>query len=113
VPELARLIQEGLVEMIGPVRQEILSGLSQPKQFEQIKSELSAFPDFQLRTGHFESGAEFFNTCRKKGIQGSHTDFLICAVAALESMAVFTTDHDFTRFSKVLPVTLHHPRPSA
>ena len=34
-------------------------------------------------------------------------DFLICAVAHLRNWQVFTTDRDFTRYSKVLPLNLY------
>ena len=105
--ELSRLIQDGTVTMIGPIRQELLSGISLPSQFEKLKTELDAFDDIPLSQVHFETGAEFFNKCRKHGIQGSHTDFLICAVASLEKMAIFTTDDDFTHYAKYLPLTLH------
>ena len=105
--ELSTLIQEGLVEIIGPIRQEVLSGISQIRQFETLKSALSVFDDFVLEKRHFETAAEFYNVCRKQGIQGSHTDFLICAVASLEHMLVFTTDLDFVRYAKQLPVVLY------
>ncbi len=110
VEEFSRLIQEGLVEIIGPIRQEILSGISQIRQFETLRSELGEFVDFPLTKRHFETAAEFYNICRKHGIQGSHTDFLICSVASLEKMAVFTTDQDFIRYSKHLPLPLHRIR---
>lgn len=63
-----------------------------------------AFEDIPLTAKHFVQAAEFCNTCRKKGIQGSTTDFLICAVAYLENMAVFTIDKDFLLYKKHLPV---------
>ena len=107
VAELSRLIEEGLVEMIGPIRQEILSGISQARQFELLKSELSSFEDLSLARRHFETAAEFYNQCRKHGIQGSHTDFLICSVASHENLAVFTIDRDFVAYSKWLPMALH------
>ncbi|MGH9549894.1 MAG: PIN domain-containing protein [Terriglobales bacterium] len=47
------------------------------------------------------------NTCRARGIAGSAIDFLICAVAHLRQWEVFTTDRDFARYSKVLPIRLH------
>jgi hypothetical protein len=50
--------------------------------------------------------AEFSNTCRKKGVQGSTIDFLICAVASLENIAILTTDKDFSNFRKYLPIRL-------
>jgi predicted nucleic acid-binding protein len=108
--ELSSLIQDGMVAMIGPIRQELLSGISMPSQFEKLRSELAAFEDVPLSRDHFETAAEFFNKCRKHGIQGSHTDFLICSVASLEKMSIFTTDNDFILYAKHLPLTLHRHR---
>ena len=107
--ELRRLVQQGQVEIIGPIRQELLSGLAQTKQFEALRGQLESFEDIPLARRHFELAAEFHNRCRRQGIQGSHTDFLICAVASLEHLAIFTTDKDFTHYAKHLPLTLHRP----
>jgi predicted nucleic acid-binding protein len=49
---------------------------------------------------------QFLNV-RSKGIQGSNTDFLICAAAVRRDMAIFTIDKDFLRFAKCLPIVLH------
>ena len=57
--------------------------------------------------------AKFYNLCRGKGIQGSNTDFLICAVAVRHDLSVFTTDGDFPRFAKCLPIVLHELRKAA
>jgi predicted nucleic acid-binding protein len=59
-----------------------------------------------LRTEHFLRAAEFSNQCRHKGIQGSTIDFLICAVAAVEELQILTTDSDFLRYAKHLPIRL-------
>ena len=107
IKELAELISELRVQMIGPVRQEILSGIKTGKQLQELKSYLSAFPDLPLETVDFEKAAEFFNTCLHKGIQGSNTDFLICSVAYRYGLAVFTSDNDFLEFQKVIPIKLY------
>lgn len=106
---LARLIEEGAVEIIGPIRQELLSGISQARHFESLKSELEAFEDFPLEQRHFELAAEFHTRCRRHGVQGSHTDFLICAVAKSEAMAIFSADRDFAAYKKWLPIHLLEP----
>ncbi len=103
---LKQLIIDGRVRIIGPIRQELLSGIVEKKQFDKLKRHLSYFPDLILETSDFERGAEFYNICRKKGIQGSHTDFLICAMAYAHDLQIFTTDKDFDRFNKVLPIKL-------
>lgn len=106
---LRRLVEDGAVAMIGPIRQEILSGISVPSQFLKLRANLAAFEDIPLMRPHFETAAEFSNKCRMHGIQGSHTDFLICSVACLEKIPVFTTDGDFQHYAKYLPIKLHHP----
>ena len=65
-----------------------------------------AFPDVPITTDDYEQAASFYNLCRARGIQGSNTDFLICAIAARNDFAIFTMDEDFTRFAKVLPIAL-------
>lgn len=107
VPELKRLITSHLVEIIGPIRQEVLSGVRQESQFDRLESHLAAFLDVILLGEDFVTAAKFFNLCRAKGVQGSNTDFLICAVAVRHDFAIFTTDGDFQLFAKYLPVTLH------
>ena len=100
------LIHDGRLAITGPIRQELLSGISDQKQFQQLKEILSAFQDIPLLTVHFEKAAEFSNLCRKKGIQGSAIDFLICAAAHLENLMIFTTDGDFETYKKYLPINL-------
>ena len=107
VAELRRLIADHRVEIVGPIRQEILSGVREPSQFERLESSLAAFPDAPILTEDYVTAAKFFNLCRSKGIQGSNTDFLICAIAARNEFALFTTDGDFTLFAKRLPIVLH------
>lgn len=105
---MASLVEDGRVAMIGPVRQELLSGIKEPKQFEWLREHLHPFPDTNLTTADYEEAAAFFNRCRAKGIQGANIDFLICAAAVRNDFAIFTTDGDFTHFATVLPITLHH-----
>jgi len=106
IEKLNDLINDGRVSIIGPIRQEILSGISSGKQFQKLKNILSSFEDISLRTEHFEKAAEFCNICRKQGIQGSTIDFLICAVAHLENLEILTTDNDFENYSTFLPIEL-------
>lgn len=110
VTELAELIREMRVQIIGPVRQEILSGIKNRSQFLKLRNHLRAFPDLEVTTRDYEAAAEFFTICRGKGIQGANTDLLICAIAARHKTPIFTTDADFTLFQPHLPITLHSPR---
>lgn len=105
--ELASLVQDGRVVMIGPIRQEILSGIKERAQFERLREYLRAFPDRPITTEDYEEAAQHFNRCRQKGIQGSNTDFLICAVAMRHECSIFTEDDDFEHFARLVPITLH------
>jgi len=108
VSELTELIGEMRVVMIGPIRQELLSGISDKKTFESLKEKLRAFDDQELKTEHFELAAAFSNTCRRAGVQGSHTDSLICAFSALDNCEIFTLDKDFDFYAKHVKINLYH-----
>ena len=110
VRELRNLIKEGRVRMLGPIRQEILSGVREETQFRRLRKRLEAFPDLPLLADDYVTAAEFFNRCRVKGVQGSNTDFLLCAAAARSQSAIFTADKDFVLFAKHLPIILHQPQ---
>ncbi|MDT8442500.1 MAG: PIN domain-containing protein [Desulfuromonadales bacterium] len=110
VRELVELIEEQRVVMIGSVRQELLSGIRSPAQFERLREHLRAFPDFVTDPADFERAAEFFTLCRGKGIQGANTDFLICAIAANHHLAILTSDCDFSLYAEHLPILLHRCR---
>jgi predicted nucleic acid-binding protein len=113
VEELRRLISAHVAEIIGPIRQEVLSGVRDPAQFDRLESHLAAFADLPLLMEDYVTAVKFYNLCRSKGIQGSNTDFLICALAVRRDLAVFTTDVDFAHFAKCLPVVLHEMRKTA
>lgn len=108
--ELAELVNEGRVALLGPVRQELLSGIPDEGQYLRLRDHLRAFPDVALVAGDYEEAATFFNRCRARGLQGSNTDFLICAAAARRNLGILSTDADFRHFSKLLPIRLHAPR---
>ncbi|OUL24782.1 twitching motility protein PilT [Nostoc sp. T09] len=103
---LRNFITDDQVVLLGAIRQEILSGVRSLEQFTQMRDYLQAFPDLELIPEDYELAAEFFNTCRSNGIQGSNTDFLICAVAHRRSYSILTTDKDFQSFQAHIPVLL-------
>jgi len=101
------LIREGRAVMIGPIRQEVLSGIRRESQFQMLAEKLRAWPDLPIETSDYERAAEHSNSCRAKGIQGAHIDFLICAVAEKHQLAILTTDQDFAQCAPLLPVKLY------
>ncbi len=108
--EFVELIREGRVAMMGPIRQEILSGIRAADQYRKLRDRLRAFGDEALDAVDYEEAATCFNRCRAKGLQGSNTDFLMCAVSLRRRMSILTTDKDFVGFARVLGFELHKPR---
>ncbi len=104
---MLELVNQGLVEIIGPIRQEILSGIREPSKFDAVRDRLRAFADLEIATGDYEEAAVYYNRCRSRGIQGSFTDFVICAVAARHGLEIFTDDKDFLGYKSVLPIRLY------
>jgi predicted nucleic acid-binding protein len=103
---LRDLVTDGRAVMLGAIRQEVLSGIKTAPQFDALRQALAAFDDIQLHPADFERAASFFNRCRSKGVQGSNTDFLICAAAVGRDLPILTTDGDFALYQKHLPIQL-------
>ncbi len=106
VGALRELIQEGRVQIIGSIRQELLSGVRELERHRRVRDKLRAFPDLVLDAGDYEEAAHLSNQCRARGITGSPIDFLVCAVAQSRHWEIFTTDRDFERYGKAIPVRL-------
>src|ERR1039457_7421502 len=54
---MLKWVNQGLVEIIGPIRQEILSGIRGPSKFDVVKDRLRAFPDLEIGTDDNEEAA--------------------------------------------------------
>ncbi len=108
--ELAELIQEGRARIIGPIRQELLSGIRTSRQYEDLRDTLGGFPDEPIVTSDYEAAAKITNDCRAQGVVVSPVDALICAIAAKHNFPVFTVDGDFQHYASVLSIKLHMPR---
>lgn len=109
VKALTSLIEEQRVLMIGSIRQEVLSGYSDLAKFEVLKNKLSFFENTPVLDEDYLIAAKFYNQCRQKGVQGSHIDMLICAVAVRLDCSIFTTDKDFVFYQQHLPIKLFTP----
>jgi len=104
---LRELIQDGRAQLVGPVRQELLSGIREEAVFKKLRDQLRAFEQVSLDVADYEEAAHLNNQCRARGIAGSAIDFLICATALRRHWQIFTTDRDFPRYAAVLPLKLY------
>ena len=104
---LTQLIEQNRATILGPIRQGVLSGYSEFDTFRELKSKLAHFPNENILDLDYETAAEYSNLCRRNGVQGSHIDFLICAVAVRTKMKIYTTDKDFGKFANHLPISIY------
>ena len=110
VDELIDLIQEGRIEIIGPIRMEVLSGIREGHIFDSFSERLAAFPDSVIPSEIYVLAARFFNLCRSKGIQGSNTDFIICACSVHWNIRILSNDKDYLLYQKHIPIEIIQPR---
>ena len=110
VAELAELIREGRARMIGPLRQELLSGVKTSSQYDRLRETIEPFTDQPADSSDYEAAAQASNDCRAKGIAVTAVDALLCAMALRHGWAIFTTDPDFASYARILAIRLHTPR---
>lgn len=106
----SELVRAGQIQLLGVIRQELLSGIREEERFRKLRDLLSAFEDPPLNASDYQDAAHFHNQCRAKGVAGSAIDFLICAVARRRDWQVFTTDFDFGRYARIIGVRLLVPK---
>ena len=109
---LAELIREGRAQMVGPIRQELLSGIREEAQFKKIRDYLRAFREPSLEAEDYEDAARMSSRCRSRGISriGSRFSHL-----RRRPPPRFVHSHDRSGFSELrfgvagtLALGLHH-----
>jgi predicted nucleic acid-binding protein len=103
---LYTLVDEGRVQLLGAVRQELLSGLREESQFRRLRDYLRDFPDVPVETEDYEEAARASNQCRSAGIAASPVDMLMCAVAVRHRWDILTADRDFVHYRTILKINL-------
>jgi hypothetical protein len=99
---LQDLIAHGNVAMIGPIRQEVLSGIREIDQFQKLKARLASIKDVDLTTPHYEEAARLYNLCRSRGMECGPIDILLCAVAVERNWPILTYDNGLKRSIQAL-----------
>ncbi|MCL2293762.1 MAG: PIN domain-containing protein [Spirochaetes bacterium] len=107
VTELFNILEFEQEVLVGSVRQELLSGVSDKNVFHDLTVKLNGFNNYEAQLADHDLAAEYFNICSTNGIQGSQTDYLICAIAYRYNLKIFTEDKDFSYYKKYLPIKLH------
>jgi predicted nucleic acid-binding protein len=102
VTALSEAIRDGRIAMIGPVRQELLSGISDTAQFEKLRSTLESFADEPITTAIYVEAARLDNLCRTRGVQCGEVDMLLCAAAQHYGWTILTCDAGLLRCIEVV-----------
>ena len=92
VAVLTEAIKDSRAMIVGPVRQEVLSGIKHVEQFEKIRERLGAFPDSAIEATDYVQAARFDNLCRAAGVRCGGVDILLCAVATRNEWTILTKD---------------------
>ena len=95
--------------IIGPIRQEVLSGIREAEKLEALRKVLAPFPDKDIVDIDYVDAARITNRCRSAGLAVSAIDALICAVAVRLESPIYSTDQDFRRISRLVAISLHEP----
>ena len=65
--EVAKLIRADVIQLLGPIRQEVLSGAQPQERFNQLKEYLRFHPNLLTDEEDDETAASFYNLCRRDG----------------------------------------------
>ena len=97
ITQLTEAIQYRRAAIIGPVRQEILSGIRNQAQFAKTEQTLDSFRDDEITGADYVEAARLYNFCQDYGVQCGPVDILICAVAARNQYGILTSDQALKR----------------
>ena len=95
------------VFMTGIIVQEVLSGIREKNDRDEVKSDLERFILIMPTLSTHVQAAEIFDGCRKKGITiRSLIDCLIASLAIEYDLAVLENDRDYSFISEVFPLKI-------
>ena len=106
VEMVSDLIVRGEAILAGIVKQELLSGIRESERFKKLLNALSHFEPLLASDDDHVLAGRYFSKCRSAGVQGSFSDFLICAQATNNQMTILSSDGDFIHYSKHIPIIL-------
>jgi predicted nucleic acid-binding protein len=102
VSQLNQLIQGRSARIIGPIRQELLSGIRDSGRFSELERLMDPFRDEEIFPADYVEAARLFNLCRSKGVESGPTDILICTIAIRLGYAILTNDRGLVRCVEAL-----------
>jgi predicted nucleic acid-binding protein len=102
VAALREAIRSRRAAILGPIRQEILSGIREKARFAKARGLLDPFVDEEILPADYVEAARLFNLCRDHGIECGPIDILICSVAIRSGYRILTNDAGLLRCIETL-----------
>ena len=104
---LAVMLRKGeSIQLLGIILQEVLQGIRNPADFDQLRTRFEAFSLLRLDRDDFIAAAELWNVCRSHGVQATTIDCQIAAACLRHNCALLTSDQDFQHIAKYCPLQL-------
>jgi hypothetical protein len=94
------IVRNEQIALTGIILQEILSGITDKKLFQDIKSILVDFLIIEPELNDYIHAAEMRNSLKSKGITAGSIDFLIASIAINNGIPLATFDNDFVNIAQ-------------
>lgn len=97
VSQLTEAIRDRKAVLLGPIRQEILSGIRDARQFAKARDHLEPFLNEPILGEDYVEAARLYNVCRSRGVECGPIDMQVCAVATRLRFDILTSDGGLKR----------------
>ena len=98
---IRKIIEKDIeILLLGIILQEILSGISNEKLYNEIKKILDDFVYLKTTKNDYIYASELSNKCRSNGIKAGSIDYLIASTTIQNDLYLVTYDKDFVNISK-------------
>lgn len=100
------LWQGAYVATTGLILQELLQGVSGPKDRNSILMRLGVLPLILPSREDHIAAADLRNACRRRGVQIDTVDVLLAQLCITHDLTLLTTDQDFTHLARHAPLRI-------
>ena len=98
---IRKIIEKDIeILLLGIILQEILSGISNEKLYNEIKKILDDFVYLKTTKNDYIYASELSNKCRSNGIKAGSIDYFIASTTIQNDLHLVTYDKDFVNISK-------------
>ena len=88
------------VVVVGPIIQELLSGVKDPVTFAHLEVDMERIPLLELHRRTYAAAARLTNRCQQRGFQPGAVDALIAAACIEHGCPLLTADAHFLEIAR-------------